>query len=180
MSDLPKSIRINEEGPREGFQIEPGPITTARKIELINALAETGLHHMQIVSFVNPKRVPGQADAEAVIGRLGCASRLVDISPMVDAYFGDAAGEAAGEAAAPVAVEGSRSALMCCLTSDAMSEFGSMSRTFCQAALAATSASGCRHTSVPSAARLIRVQQPIDSHADGTWMNMIFAVAPCW
>jgi len=67
MSDLPKSVSINEEGPREGFQIESGAIPTARKIELIEALSETGLKHMQIVSFVNPKRVPGMADAEDVV-----------------------------------------------------------------------------------------------------------------
>lgn len=64
---LPKSVRINEEGPREGFQIESADIATARKIELIDALSETGIHHMQIVSFVNPKRVPGMADAEQVV-----------------------------------------------------------------------------------------------------------------
>ena len=29
--DLPKKVVISEEGPREGFQIEKGPITTARK-----------------------------------------------------------------------------------------------------------------------------------------------------
>ena len=67
MSDFPKFVSINEEGPREGFQIEPGPIATARKIELIDALSETGLKHIQIVSFVNPKRVPGMADAEEVV-----------------------------------------------------------------------------------------------------------------
>src|SRR5215213_10006654 len=67
MSDLPKKVIINEEGPREGFQIEKGPIPTARKIELIEALSETGLEHIQIVSFVNPKRVPGMADAEEVV-----------------------------------------------------------------------------------------------------------------
>lgn len=67
MSDLPKSIEINEEGPREGFQIESGDIPTARKVELIDALSNTGLRHMQIVSFVNPKKVPGMADAEAVV-----------------------------------------------------------------------------------------------------------------
>lgn len=67
MSDVPKSVRINEEGPREGFQIESGAIPTGRKIELIDALSETGLKHMQIVSFVNPRRVPGMADAEAVV-----------------------------------------------------------------------------------------------------------------
>jgi isopropylmalate/homocitrate/citramalate synthase len=68
MTDLPKQIQIHEEGPREGFQIEPGPISTADKIALIEALAETGLHHIQICSFVNPKLVPGWADADAVAG----------------------------------------------------------------------------------------------------------------
>jgi hydroxymethylglutaryl-CoA lyase len=67
MSGFPKAIAINEEGPREGFQIEPGPIPTVRKIELIDALGKTGLKRIQIVSFVNPKRVPGMADAEAVV-----------------------------------------------------------------------------------------------------------------
>ena len=38
MSDLPTQVEIHEEGPREGFQIEPGPISTADKIRLIEAL----------------------------------------------------------------------------------------------------------------------------------------------
>ena len=67
MSDLPKSIEIHEEGPREGFQIEPGPISTADKIAFINVLSQTGLQEIQIASFVNPKRVPGWADAEEVV-----------------------------------------------------------------------------------------------------------------
>ncbi len=69
MSDLPKCVQINEEGPREGFQIEPGPIPTARKLALIDALSETGLAQIQIVSFVDPKRVPGMADADEVVRR---------------------------------------------------------------------------------------------------------------
>ena len=67
MSDLPKHVDIHEEGPREGFQIEPGPIATADKIRLIEALAETGLHHIQACSFVNTRLVPGWADAEATV-----------------------------------------------------------------------------------------------------------------
>lgn len=67
MNDLPKQIHLVEEGPREGFQIEKGPIATARKIELIDALSDTGLKRIQIVSFVDPRRVPGMADAEAVV-----------------------------------------------------------------------------------------------------------------
>ena len=67
MSDLPGQVHITEEGPREGFQIEKGPIPTTRKIALIDALAETGLDRIQIVSFVNPKNVPGMADADDVV-----------------------------------------------------------------------------------------------------------------
>lgn len=65
--DLPVSVVISEEGPREGFQIEPGPIATADKIALIDALSACGFRRIQIASFVNPKHVPGWADAEAVI-----------------------------------------------------------------------------------------------------------------
>ena len=67
MSDLPASVQVTEEGPREGFQFEKGPIPTARKIALIDALSQTGLGHIQIVSFVNPKAVPGMADADDVV-----------------------------------------------------------------------------------------------------------------
>jgi hydroxymethylglutaryl-CoA lyase len=68
MSDLPAAVHISEEGPREGFQFEKGAIPTARKVALIDALSQTGLDQIQIVSFVNPKAVPGMADAEAVVG----------------------------------------------------------------------------------------------------------------
>jgi isopropylmalate/homocitrate/citramalate synthase len=67
MPDLPSHVEIHEEGPREGFQIEPGPIPSADKIRLIEALADTGLRHIQVCSFVNTRLVPGWADAEAVV-----------------------------------------------------------------------------------------------------------------
>ncbi len=70
MSDLPASVHISEEGPREGFQFEKGVIPTERKIALIDALSQTGLDHMQIVSFVNPRLVPGMADADEVVDRI--------------------------------------------------------------------------------------------------------------
>lgn len=66
MSDLPRRIRIHEEGPREGFQIESAAIATADKIRFIEALAETGVAQIDCVSYVNPARVPGMADADAV------------------------------------------------------------------------------------------------------------------
>jgi hydroxymethylglutaryl-CoA lyase len=67
MSDLPAAVHVREEGPREGFQIEPGPIPSARKAALIQALAATGLKQIQVCSFVSPKLVPGWADADAVM-----------------------------------------------------------------------------------------------------------------
>jgi hydroxymethylglutaryl-CoA lyase len=69
MSDLPKTVEINEEGPREGFQFEKGVIASARKVELIDALSATGLKQIQVASFVNPKNVPGWADADEVVAR---------------------------------------------------------------------------------------------------------------
>ena len=70
MSDVPSSIAIHEEGPREGFQIEPGPISSADKIRLIEALAETGLKAIQVCSFVSARVVPSWADAEEVVAKV--------------------------------------------------------------------------------------------------------------
>ena len=67
---LPKTVSLVEAGPREGFQFEgigqPDKISTADKIRLVEALAETGLKTIQFASFVNPRQVPQMADSEAV------------------------------------------------------------------------------------------------------------------
>jgi hydroxymethylglutaryl-CoA lyase len=63
MSDLPQRVEIHEEGPREGFQIEPPGFSIADRAALVEALADCGLRQIQVASFVNPKRVPQMADA---------------------------------------------------------------------------------------------------------------------
>src|SRR5258706_1130937 len=68
--NFPKSVHISEEGPREGFQIEKNVIPTERKVELIDALSETGLKQIQIAAFVNPKQVPGMADSDEVVRQI--------------------------------------------------------------------------------------------------------------
>ncbi|MGK7869070.1 hydroxymethylglutaryl-CoA lyase [Falsiroseomonas sp. E2-1-a20] len=65
MPDLPKRVEFREEGPREGFQIEKTIFPLADRVKLVEALAETGLHHIQVASFVSPKHVPQMADSEA-------------------------------------------------------------------------------------------------------------------
>ena len=67
MSDLPKSIRIKEVGPREGFQFEKGAISLAAKISLVDALSETGVKTIEFTSFVSPKWVPQMADADRMV-----------------------------------------------------------------------------------------------------------------
>lgn len=62
----PAAVRVREVGPRDGIQSEPGPISTADKIELIDALSVSGLRLIEAVSFVSPAAVPQMADATEV------------------------------------------------------------------------------------------------------------------
>jgi hydroxymethylglutaryl-CoA lyase len=67
MGDLPRAVRIREVGPRDGFQNEPEVIPTERKIELIDALARTGLARLEVTSFVRADVIPQLADAALVL-----------------------------------------------------------------------------------------------------------------
>jgi hydroxymethylglutaryl-CoA lyase len=67
MAELPKSARIREVGPRDGFQNEPETIDTAEKVRLIDLLSATGVGRMEVTSFVRPDVVPQLADAAAVL-----------------------------------------------------------------------------------------------------------------
>lgn len=64
---LPTSVRIQEVGPRDGFQLEPGVIETADKIAIIDALGTTGVPAVQLTSFVRPDAVPQLSDAAQVM-----------------------------------------------------------------------------------------------------------------
>jgi len=67
---LPSSARIREVGPRDGFQNEPEVIATERKVELIEALAATGVRRLEVTSFVRPDVIPQLADAEQVLAAI--------------------------------------------------------------------------------------------------------------
>jgi hydroxymethylglutaryl-CoA lyase len=73
---LPARVQIREVGPRDGFQNEPEVIPTEAKLELIEALARTGLRRMEITSFVRADVIPQLADAAEVLAR-------ADIPPQV-------------------------------------------------------------------------------------------------
>ena len=70
MSELPGAVRIREVGPRDGFQNEPEVIPTERKVELIDALARTGLARLEVTSFVRADVIPQLADATEVLAQI--------------------------------------------------------------------------------------------------------------
>ncbi|MFO1220142.1 MAG: hydroxymethylglutaryl-CoA lyase [Burkholderiaceae bacterium] len=70
MTALPARVEIHEEGPREGFQIEPPGFSIADRAALVEALADAGCVQIQVASFVSPKRVPQMADADALFAAL--------------------------------------------------------------------------------------------------------------
>jgi hydroxymethylglutaryl-CoA lyase len=70
MEQAPKTVKIREVGPRDGFQNEPETIATDDKIELIDALARTGVRRMEVTSFVRADVIPQLADAADVLARM--------------------------------------------------------------------------------------------------------------
>ncbi len=67
---VPLDATLVEVGLRDGIQREERFIPTEMKVELATALADAGLRHLQVASFVNPRIVPQMADAEEVFARL--------------------------------------------------------------------------------------------------------------
>jgi len=60
-------VYVNDVAVRDGFQIEKAFVPTATKVELVNQLSRTGLHKIEVTSFVSPKAVPALADAVDVL-----------------------------------------------------------------------------------------------------------------
>lgn len=71
-----KAIDLIEVGPRDGLQNEAQVLAIGAKVELIGRLAASGLKRIEVASFVNPKRVPQMADAEALLAALPKADGL--------------------------------------------------------------------------------------------------------
>jgi hydroxymethylglutaryl-CoA lyase len=64
-------IEVVEVGPRDGLQNEARTVSTSDKVELIRRAIAAGARRIEVASFVNPRKVPQMADAEAVVAALG-------------------------------------------------------------------------------------------------------------
>jgi hydroxymethylglutaryl-CoA lyase len=62
-----EQIEIIDVAPRDGLQSQPKLLDTNTKVEFIERLIGAGIRRMEVVSFVNPKRVPQMADADEVL-----------------------------------------------------------------------------------------------------------------
>jgi hydroxymethylglutaryl-CoA lyase len=68
MNRWPK-VLYKEEGMREGMQIEAANISVDDKIELLDALSETGLKSIVVGSFVSPKWTPQMERIDEIVTR---------------------------------------------------------------------------------------------------------------
>ncbi len=67
---MSRFIQIVEVGPRDGLQNEKTPLDVSQKLDFIHRLEDAGARRMEVVSFVNPKRVPQMAGAEEIMADL--------------------------------------------------------------------------------------------------------------
>jgi hydroxymethylglutaryl-CoA lyase len=67
---MSRHIEIVEVGPRDGLQNEKTLLEIDQKLEMIRRLEDAGARRMEVVSFVNAKRVPQMAGAEEIMEAL--------------------------------------------------------------------------------------------------------------
>ena len=66
MADWP-IVKYKEEGLREGMQIEDAQISIDDKVQLLDALSETGLKTIVVGSFVSPKWTPQMERIDEIV-----------------------------------------------------------------------------------------------------------------
>jgi len=92
-----KKVSIFEVGPRDGLQALQYPISFDEKVELVAALAKSGLTDIEVGAFVHPKLVPNMAESDGVYAAVAGFDadmsvlvpnkRGVDRAKLVNAYL---------------------------------------------------------------------------------------------
>lgn len=89
-----ETVIINDVGPRDGLQNDPGSVSPVRRAELIKALVAAGVPAVEVASFVSPKAVPKMAGADEVVAALDLDS--ADFSALIPNHRGYDLAVAAG------------------------------------------------------------------------------------
>jgi hydroxymethylglutaryl-CoA lyase len=94
MSSYPEHVTIREVSLRDGLQIEQ-PIPLGAKLELLEAIAATGVREVEATAFVSPSKVPAMADAPELAAALA-SFHGIDFSALVASPNGARRAVAAG------------------------------------------------------------------------------------
>lgn len=86
-----RTVEIVEVSARDGLQNEGVSLPTGKKIELIRRAAAAGVRRIEVASFVNPKRVPQMADAEAVCEGLSALNGVTTVGLVLNRRGADRA-----------------------------------------------------------------------------------------
>jgi hydroxymethylglutaryl-CoA lyase len=93
---MSESIVINEVGPRDGLQSQPGELSLDQRRRFIEALLDAGLRHIEIGSFVSPRAVPQMAGTDELARALVPQARQAEFTALVPNMRGYENARAAG------------------------------------------------------------------------------------
>jgi hydroxymethylglutaryl-CoA lyase len=68
--NVPSEVALREVAPRDGFQSLRDFLPTDQKLQVIEALVQTGIRHIEATSFVSSKAVPQLRDAADLMARV--------------------------------------------------------------------------------------------------------------
>jgi len=83
------SAIINDVGPRDGLQNQPKILAASERVQLVKALLNAGMTHVEVGAFVSPRAVPAMAGADEVLSGLtgaGDDAVLTVLIPNVRGY----------------------------------------------------------------------------------------------
>jgi len=75
-------ITIMETGLRDGLQVVEKYVSIEDRLLIVNGLIDAGIKHIQVTSFVNPKKVPQMSESEKLVKRLS-SNKNVEYSALV-------------------------------------------------------------------------------------------------
>ncbi len=67
---MTERVVVNDVGPRDGLQNQSRVLSPGQRLQLIQALLNAGVSHIEVGSFVSPKAVPAMADTDQVVAGL--------------------------------------------------------------------------------------------------------------
>ena len=72
-------VIVNDVGPRDGLQNQPKILSPIQRVQLVQALQNAGMNHIEVGAFVSPKAVPAMAGTDEVLAGLAGDAGVDDV-----------------------------------------------------------------------------------------------------